>query len=54
VPRILTPKNPDNFLTNGIIAANTISLGKSDSEDNWREITPEEYGALNGGENDGR
>ena len=35
------------FLTNGeTIADNEVWLGKLDSPDNWREITPEEKAAI--------
>ena len=40
---------PENgmFLTNGeTIADNEVWLGKLDSPDNWREITPEEKDAI--------
>lgn len=40
---------PENgmFLTNGeTIADNEVWLGKLDSPDNWREITPEEKAAI--------
>jgi hypothetical protein len=43
-PEVLTmePKNKNNFLTNGETFGTEISLGRNDSADNWREVTPEE------------
>lgn len=35
-------KNKNNFLTNGETFGAEISLGRNDSADNWREVTPEE------------
>lgn len=37
----MTPKNKNNFLTNGETFGTEISLGRYDSADNWREVTPE-------------
>ena len=42
----LVPEN-GMFLTNGeTIADNEVWLGKLDSPENWREITPEEKAAI--------
>ena len=42
----LVPEN-GMFLTNGeTIAENEVWLGKLDSPENWREITPEEKAAI--------
>ena len=38
----MKPKNENNFLTNGDTFSTEISLGRYDSADNWREVTPEE------------
>lgn len=38
----MTPKNKNNFLTNGETFGTEISLSRYDSADNWREVTPEE------------
>lgn len=38
----MKPKNKNNFLTNGDTFGTEISLGRNDSADNWREVTPEE------------
>ena len=38
----MTPENKNNFLTNGETFGTEISLGRYDSVDNWREVTPEE------------
>jgi hypothetical protein len=38
----MEPKNKNNFLTNGETFGTEISLGRYDSADNWREVTPEE------------
>ena len=38
----MNPKNKNNFLTNDDTFGTEISLGRNDSADNWREVTPEE------------
>ena len=42
----LVPKNGMFLTNNEIIAENEVWLGKLDSPDNWREITPEEKAAI--------
>ena len=41
--RVITPENPENWLTNGETYSQKVYLGCEDEPENWSEVPVEEY-----------